>query len=38
MQTWFNFDQDIIDDAIGQWRDRMGSRVHAGGGHFQHML
>ena len=38
MQTWFDFDQDIIDATIDQWRDRLRSRVHAGGGHFEHML
>jgi len=38
MQTWFDFDQDITDAAIDQWRDHLRSRVHAGGGHFEHML
>jgi len=38
MQTWFHFDQDIIDDTIDQWRDRLKSCVHAGDGHFEHML
>jgi len=36
MQTWFDFDQDIIDAAIDQWRDRLRSCVRAGGGHFEH--
>jgi len=37
MQTWFDFDQDIIDTAI----DRCGhlrSCVHDRGGQFKHML
>jgi len=38
MQSWFDFDQNIIDAAIDQWRDRLRSCVHAGGGHFEHML
>jgi len=38
MQTWFDFDEDIIDAAIEQWRDHLRSRVRAGGGHFEHML
>jgi len=38
MQTWFDFDQDIINAAIDQWCDHLRSCVHAGGGHFEHML
>jgi len=34
MQTWFDFEQDIINRAIDQWRDHLRSCVHAGGGHF----
>jgi len=34
MQTWFDFEQDIIKAAI----DRIKSRVRAGGQHFEHML
>jgi len=37
MQTWFDFDQDIIDAAIDQWHDYLRSCVRAGG-HFEHML
>jgi len=37
MQTWFHFDQDIIDAAIDQWRDHLRSCVRAGGGHFEHI-
>jgi len=38
MQTWFDFEQNIIDAAIVQWRDRLRSCVSAGGGHFERML
>ena len=38
MQTSVGFDQDIIDAAIGQCRDRLRSCVRAGGGHFEHMF
>jgi len=38
MQTWFNFDLDITDAAIDQWRDRLRSRVRADGRHFEHMF
>jgi len=38
MQTWFDFEQNVIDAAIVKWRDRLRSFVHAGGGHFEHML
>jgi len=38
MQTWVDFEQYVIEAAIDQWRNRMRSCVHAGGGHFEHML
>jgi len=38
MQTWSDFDQDIINTAIDQQRGHLRSCVHAGGGHFKHML
>jgi len=38
MQTWFDFDQELIDAAVDQWRDRLRSCVRSGGGHFGHML
>jgi len=38
MQTWFDFEQDIINAAIDQWRDRLRSCVRADGGHFAHLL
>jgi len=34
MQTWFDFEQDIIKAAI----DRIRSRVRASGQQFEHML
>jgi len=30
-QTWFDFEQDIIDAAIDQWRDRLRSCLRAAG-------
>jgi len=38
MQTWFDYDHDIIDAAIDQWHDRQKPCVRAGGGHFEHMF
>jgi len=38
MQTWFDFEQNVIEAAIDQWRDRLRSCVHTGGGNFKHML
>jgi len=39
MQTWFNFEQDIINAVLDQWSlDHLRSCVRAGGGHFEHML
>jgi len=37
-QTWVDFEQNVIDAAIDQWRDHLRSCVRAGGGHFEHML
>jgi len=37
-QTWVDFEQNVIEAAIGQWRDSIRSCMHAGGGHFEHML
>jgi len=37
MQTWSNFEQDVIDAAIDQWRKRHSrSCVRAGGRYFEH--
>jgi len=38
MQSWFDFQQNAIEAAIDQRHDRLRSCVHAGGGHFEHML
>ena len=38
MQTWFDFEQNVIEAAIDQCRDRLRSCVHGGGGNFEHML
>jgi len=38
MQTWVDSEQNVIEAAIDQWRDSLRSRMHAGGGHFEHML
>ena len=37
-QSWCDFEQDVINAAIDQWRDRLRSCVHDDGGHFEHML
>ena len=37
-QTWVDSEQNVIEAAIDQWRDRLRSCVRAGGGHFEHML
>jgi len=38
MQTWVDLEQNIIEAVIDQWRDSLRSYMHAGGGHFEHML
>jgi len=38
MQTWFDFEQNVIDAAIVKWRDRLRSCVSAGARHFEHMV
>jgi len=37
MQTWFDFEQTVIEAAIDQWHDRLRSCVCADGGAFEHM-
>jgi len=37
-QTWFDFEQKVMDAAIDQWRERLKSCVRASGGHFEQML
>jgi len=36
-QTWVGFEQNVIEAAIDQWRDRLRC-VRAAGGQFEHML
>jgi len=38
IQTWFDFEQNVTDAAIDQSRDSLWRRVHADGGHFEHMM
>jgi len=37
-QTWVDFEENVIEAAIDQWRDSLRSCMRAGGGHFEHML
>ena len=37
-QAWIDFEHNVIEAAIDQWRDRLRSCVRASGGHFEHML
>ena len=37
-QTSVDFEQNIIEATIEQWRDSLRSRMRVGGGHFEHML
>ena len=34
-QTWVDFEQNVIEPAIDQWRDSLRSCMRAGGGHFE---
>jgi len=38
MQTWVDFEQNVIEAATDQWHDSLRSCMHAVGGHFEHML
>ena len=37
-QSWVDFELNVIEAAIDQWRDSLRSCMRAGGGHFEHML
>ena len=37
-QTCVDFEQNVIEAVIDQWRDCLRSCVRAGGGKFEHML
>ena len=36
--TWARFQQDVVDEAVEQWRKRLRACVRARGGHFEHIL
>ena len=38
VETWAEFPQSVVDDAINQWWKRQETCIHAGGGHFEHLL
>jgi len=35
VETWTEFQQSIVGEANEHWRNRLRSRVHADGGHFE---
>jgi len=37
-EEWDHPDQEVIDNAISEWRKRLTTCVAAGGGHFEHSL
>jgi len=37
-EEWDPMDQEVIDNAISEWRKRLTACVAAGGGHFEHSL
>jgi len=38
MQTWVDFQQNVIEAAIDQWYDSLRSCMHASSRHFEHVL
>jgi len=38
ISEWAALSHTIIDSAVKEWRQRLRACVHAGGGHFEHML
>jgi len=38
IDTWSNLSQDVVDDAIDQWRVRLQACVKAKGRHFEYLL
>jgi len=38
VETWTEFQQSVVEDAIDPRRKRLEARVHAEGGHFEHLL
>ena len=37
-EEWDHLDQEVIDNAISEWRKRLTACVAASGGHFEHSL
>jgi len=38
IDTWNDLSQNIVDDAVDEWRKRFRARVNERGGHFEHLL
>jgi len=38
VEEWANFEQEIVDSAVKNWRQRLQACVRAGGGHFEHQI
>ena len=38
LSVWRNIGQNVVDEAIDQWRARLTACVQAKGGHFQHPM
>ena len=38
VEVWAGLQQNVIDDAIDQWRRRLRACVRARGGHFEYLL
>jgi hypothetical protein len=38
LQVWASMPQNIIDNAINDWRKRLRACVQADGGHFEYLL
>jgi len=36
--TWAEFQHNVMDDAVDQWRKRLEACIRAEGGHFEHLL
>jgi len=38
ISEWAALSHTVIERAVGEWHQRLGACIHAGGGHFEHML
>jgi len=38
LSVWHSSGQNVIDEAIDQWRARLTAFVRAKGGHFEHLM